>query len=61
MPTIPPAVMAVLTSLAIVFAFGVLLSLARRRLGIDPVERAAAAIDSALPRMPAVEATAGAA
>lgn len=56
MPNLPPAVLGVLVSAATVFAIGVLFSLARRRLGYDPVERVASAVDRVLPSMPAAAA-----
>lgn len=40
------------SAFAMFFVIGVAMSVARRRLAFDPIERAADAIDRALPRMP---------
>jgi hypothetical protein len=43
------------SALAMFFVIGVAMSFARRRFAFDPIERTAAALDAALPRMaPAV-------
>lgn len=60
MPTIPPAVIGVLSSLAAFVAIAIVLDVLRRR-GIDPVTSIGARIDAMVPRAAAAAPTGGAA
>jgi hypothetical protein len=61
MPDLKSFMVTLALSAASFIVFGVIMSLVRRRMRVEPVEAIASAIDAALPRMPVATATGGAA